>query len=147
MAGGKDKIKVLFVCTGNSCRSQMAKGWARHLRGDVIEAFSAGVSPASVNQTAVEVMAETGVDISGQKSKHIDDLTGINFDYVVIICDNAREHCPAFPGEVRLIHRAFKDLTLVVGSDEEIMAAFRKTRDDIREFIETMPQRLQKQSD
>jgi len=143
MAGGNDKIKVLFVCTGNSCRSQMAEGWARHLRGDVVEALSAGVSPASVNQMAIEVMAEAGIDIPGQKSKHIDELIGIDFDYVVTICDNAREHCPVFPGRTRCIHKSFEDPTLIPGTMEQVRTAFRKTRDAIRAFMETMPESLQ----
>jgi len=122
----------------------MAEGWARHLKGDVIEAFSAGVSPASVNQTAVEVMAETGVDISGQKSKHIDELIGIDFDYVVTVCDNARKRCPVFPGRTRCIHKSFEDPTFIPGTLEQVGTAFRETRDAIRAFIETMPESLQK---
>ena len=88
------KIAVLFLCTGNSCRSQMAEGWARHLKGDVIEAYSAGTSPHGMNPDAVKVMAEAGVDISRQHSKHIDELKGTHLDYVVTVCDNANETCP-----------------------------------------------------
>ena len=147
MYGDKKKIKILFLCTGNSCRSQMAEGWARHLKGDVIEAYSAGVNPASLSQRAVKVMADAGLDISGQKSKHIDDIIGIQFDYVVTVCDNAREHCPVFPGRVRKIHKAFDDPSLVQGSEDEIIAAFTKTRDKIRTFVEMLTKSLEKQAE
>jgi arsenate reductase len=145
MSTAKDKIKVLFICTGNACRSQIAEGWARELKGDVIEAFSAGVNPAVLSQRAIKVMAEAGVDISAQMSKHVDDLAGMDFDFVVTVCDNAREHCPVFPGKTRVIHRSFEDPAFVSGSDEEVMAAFRKTRDDIMAFIETLPEVLESQ--
>ena len=143
MCADKEKIKVLFLCTGNSCRSQMAEGWARHLKGDVIEAYSAGVNPASLSRRAVRVMADAGVDISGQKSKHIDDVIGIQFDYVVTVCNNAREHCPVFPGRAKRIHKTFEDPSFVQGTKNEIMAAFTKTRDQIRLFIEKMPENLE----
>ena len=155
MCGAKDKIKVLFLCSGNSCRSQIAEGWARHLKGDVIEPYSAGLRPIGVNPRAIKVMAEAGVDpalpkggvdISAQTSKHIDELPGIDFDYVITLCDNAREHCPVFGGKAKLIHKAFGDPTLVVGSEERILAAFRRTRDNIRAFIETLPENLKSKS-
>ena len=146
MCGAKDKIKVLFLCSGNSCRSQIAEGWARHLKGDVIEPYSAGLRPIGVNPRAIKVMAEAGVDISAQKSEHIDELPGIDFDYVITLCDNAREHCPVFGGKAKLIHKAFGDPTLVVGSEERILAAFRRTRDNIRAFIETLPENLKSKS-
>jgi arsenate reductase len=139
MRENKDKIKVLFLCTGNSCRSQIAEGWANHLKSDVIEAYSAGIRPIGVNPKTTEVMAEAGVDISDHASKHIDDLAGIDFDYVVTVCDNAREHCPVFPGHAKLIHKAFEDPYFASGSEEEIMAVFRKVRDQIRAFIEELP--------
>lgn len=145
MGEAKDKIKVLFICTGNSCRSQIAEGWARELKGDVIEAFSAGVNPAVLSQRATKVMAEAGVDISAQTSKHVDDLAGLDFDYVVTVCDNAREQCPVFPGKTRVIHRSFVDPAIVSGSNNEVMAAFRKARDNIRAFIETLPEALESQ--
>jgi len=138
----KKKLNVLFLCTGNSCRSQMAEAWARHLKDDAIEAFSAGIIPVRVNQTAVEVMAEAGVDISKQISKDVDDLAGIDFDYVVTVCDNAREHCPVFPRRCRMIHKSFADPSFMAGTREEILDAFRSTRDKIRAFVETMPQSL-----
>jgi arsenate reductase len=140
----EDKIKILFLCTGNSCRSQMAEGWARHLKGDVIEAYSAGIWPASVNPRTIKVMAEAGVDISKQTSKHVDELLRIDFDYVITLCDNARELCPVFPGKAKLIHKGFEDPIAVLGSEEEKLQAYRKTRDDIKELIETLPESLQK---
>ena len=138
----KKKLNVLFLCTGNSCRSQMAETWARHLKGDAIEAFSAGITPVRVNQIAVEVMAEAGVDISKQISKHVSGLAGIDFDYVVTVCDNAKEHCPVFPRKCRMVHKSFADPSFLTGTREEILNAFRKTRDEIKAFIETMPQSL-----
>ncbi|MBN1795212.1 MAG: arsenate reductase ArsC [Sedimentisphaerales bacterium] len=139
-----DKLKILFLCTGNSCRSQMAEGWARHLKADVIEAFSAGVCPVGVSQRAAEVMAQAGVDISKHYSKHVKDFAGIDFDYVVTVCDNAKEQCPIFPGKCKMIHRNFEDPSFMTGTEEQIMEAFRKTRDEIRTFIESMPESLQK---
>jgi arsenate reductase len=139
----KKKIKVLFLCTGNACRSQMAEGWARHLKGDVIEAFSAGVYPVGVSQRAAEVMAEAGVDISRQWSKHVDGLREIEFDYVVTLCDNAAAQCPVFGGKTHVIRRPFSDPTFIMGSEEAVMEAHRKTRDEIRAFVETLPESLE----
>lgn len=139
MGEKKDKIKVLFLCTGNSCRSQIAEGWANHLKSDVIEAYSAGIRPIGVNPKTIKVMAEVGVDISDHTSKHIDDLAGIDFDYVVTVCDNAREHCPLFPGRAKLVHKAFEDPYYANGSEEEIMTVFRKVRDQIKDFVEELP--------
>jgi arsenate reductase len=144
MCGAKDRIKVLFLCTGNSCRSQIAEGWARQLKGDVIEAYSAGARPSGLNPWAIKVMAEAGVDISEHTSKHIDELLGLDFDYVVTLCDNAKEQCPVLQSKTKMIHKAFGDPTLVMGSEEEIMAAFRRTRDQIKVFIETLPESLEK---
>ena len=103
------KLKVLFLCTGNSCRSQMAEGWARQLKGDVIEPYSAGVEPHGMNPLAVKAMAEAGVDIGDQRSKHVDELATVAFDYVVTVCDNANETCPIFPGQTKRIHVGFDD--------------------------------------
>ena len=128
------KLKVLFLCTGNSCRSQMAEGWARHCRGDSIDPYSAGIDPHGLSARAVQVMAEAGVDISAQTSKHLDELAGIEFDYVVTLCDHAREHCPVFPGRTKLLHVGFADPASAEGSEEEILAAFRTVRDQIKEF-------------
>jgi arsenate reductase len=143
MNAGKEKIKILFLCTGNSCRSQMAEGWARHLKSDPIEPYSAGINPVGVSRRAIRVMKEAGVDISQQSSKHVDDLLEEDFDYVVTLCDYARGYCPTFPKSVRLIHKGFEDPALVMGSDREIMDAFRETRDRIKAFIETLPASLQ----
>ncbi len=142
----EDKIKVLFLCTGNSCRSQIAEGWAKQLKSDAIEAHSAGVRPSGVNPWSIKVMAENGVDISTHTSKHFEELVGIDFDYVVTLCDKAREQCPVFGCKAKQVHRVFEDPTLVVGSEEQIMAAFRMLRDDIRAFIETMPGSLRSQN-
>jgi len=142
MSEAKEKIKVLFICTGNACRSQMAEGWARHLKSDVIEAYSAGVWPVGVSSRAMQVMAEAGVDISSQTSDHVDEFLDIDFDYVITLCDNAREQCPVFDGKTRMIHRAFEDPTFIFGSSDVIMEAFRQTRDRIRKFVETLPEGL-----
>ena len=142
MREAKEKIKVLFLCTGNACRSQMAEGWARHLKSDVIEAYSGGVWPVGVSSRAIQVMAEAGVDISSQTSDHVDDFQTIDFDYVITLCDNAKQRCPIFSGKARLIHKPFEDPTFVVGNKDEIMRAFRLARDQIREFVETLPESL-----
>lgn len=139
-----EKLKVLFLCTGNSCRSQMAEGWARHLKSDCIEPFSAGVAPYKLSERAVAVMAEAGVDISGQYSKHLDDLSALEFDYVITVCDNAREQCPIYPGRTKMIHHSFKDPMFAVGTSEQVMAEFRRIRDQIRDFVADMPENLEK---
>jgi arsenate reductase len=145
MCAANGKLKVLFLCTGNSCRSQMAEGWARHLKGDVIEPYSAGVRPVRVNPKAIKAMAEAGLDISGQTSKHVDEVLGIDFDYVITLCDSAKELCPVFPGKTKLLHRSFEDATSVVGREEDVLAAFRRVRDEIKVFVETLPEVLEKQ--
>ena len=136
------KIKVLFLCTGNACRSQMAEGWARHLKSETIEAYSAGICPIGVSWRAIETMSEAGVDISGQKSRHFSEFSDFNFDYVVTLCDNAAERCPVFGGTVKVIHRPFEDPYFATGTEEQIMAEFRKARDLIRVFVEGMPENL-----
>jgi len=143
MSENKEKIKVLFLCTGNSCRSQIAEGWARELKGNVIDAYSAGILPIGVSSRAIRVMAEAGVDISMHKSQHIDEFLGIDFDYVVTLCDNAAENCPVFSGKAKVIHKPFDDPYFASGSEEKIMATFRKVRDNIRTFVETMPESLE----
>jgi arsenate reductase len=133
------KPNVLFLCTGNSCRSQMAEGWAKHLMADRIEAFSAGTEPHGMNARAVEVMREAGVDISGHHSKHVDELANVAFDYVVTVCDHANETCPIFPGKTRRIHVGFDDpprLAKGAKTEEEALAHYRRVRDEIRQFIE-----------
>ena len=104
-----ERLRVLFLCTGNSCRSQMAEGWARALRGDSIDAYSAGTDPHGMNRLAIRAMAEAGVDISGHTSKRVDALVGVAFDYVVTVCDSAHESCPIFPAKVKIIHVGFDD--------------------------------------
>ncbi|MEN6497587.1 MAG: arsenate reductase ArsC [Thermoguttaceae bacterium] len=139
------KLKILFLCTGNSCRSQMAEGWARHLKGDQLEVYSAGIETHGLNPRAVEVMGEAGVDISGHRSKHVDDLRGIEFDYVVTVCGHANEHCPLFPGKARVVHVGFDDppkLAATATTDEERWASYRRVRDEIRAFVETLPESL-----
>ena len=120
----------------------MAEGWAKKLKNDCIEAFSAGINPVRLSSRAVNIMAEVGVDISNQYSKHIDELSGIDFDYVITLCDNARQNCPFFPGKGKVIHKPFPDPSLAPGSDEMVMDAFRKTRDDIKKFILSLPESL-----
>jgi arsenate reductase len=137
--------KILFLCTGNSCRSQMAEGWARHLKGDDLEVYSAGVETHGLNPNAVHVMAEAGVDISGHQSKHLDELRDIEFDHVITVCSNAHESCPVFPGKTKVTHRGFDDpprMAKSVSSEEEALDCYRRVRDEIREFVETLPDGL-----
>jgi arsenate reductase (thioredoxin) len=139
------KLRVLFLCTGNSCRSQMAEGWARHLRGDTIDAYSAGVEPHGLNKFAVAVMAEARVDISGQSSKHVNALKEIAFDYVVTVCDDAHEACPMFPGKTKIAHVGFDDpprLAKQAKSEEEALGHYRRVRDEIRDFIEHFEEKI-----
>jgi len=139
------KLKVLFLCTGNSCRSQMAEGWARALKADTIEAFSAGIETHGLNPNAVKVMAEAGVDISGHRSKLVDDLLDTEFDYVVTVCGHAHETCPVFPGKTRVVHAGFDDppkLAEKAASKEEALDCYRRVRDQIREFVEELPEVL-----
>jgi len=137
------RLRVLFLCTGNSCRSQMAEGWARHLRSDAIEAYSAGVETHGLNPLAVKVMSEAGVDISRHESKFVNELMDIGFDLVVTVCDNAHESCPVFPGRARVIHRGFDDpprLAREATTEEEALTHYRRVRDEIRSFVEGLPQ-------
>jgi len=145
MQAANGKIKVLFLCTGNSCRSQMAEGWARRLKGDVIEPYSAGIETHGLNPSAVKVMAEAGVDISGHRSKLLDELRDIPFDYVVTVCDQANESCPVFPGKVKRVHVSFDDpprLAKNARTEEEALGHYRRVRDEIRAFVEKMPEAL-----
>ena len=138
-------MKVLFLCTGNSCRSQMAEGWARHLKGGVIEPYSAGIVKHGMNPHAVKVMGEAGVDLSGHSSKTLDDLGAVQFDYVVTVCGHAHEHCPLFPGKAKVVHVGFEDppkLTKHLPDGEEKLAVYRRVRDEIRAFVETLPEGL-----
>jgi arsenate reductase len=142
--GGRKK-KVLFLCTGNSCRSQMAEGFARALKGDVLDAWSAGIETHGLNPNAVKVMAEAGIDVSGHRSKSVDEVMHVPFDLVVTLCGDARETCPAFPGRVKLIHVGFDDpptLAENARTGEEALAHYRRVRDEIRDFIASLPDRL-----
>lgn len=141
------KLKVLFLCTGNSCRSQMAEGWARSLKGDAIEPYSAGLEKHGLNPDAVRVMAEAGVDISGHRSKTPAEIGPVEFDCVVTVCGHADEHCPVFPGRTRVLHVGFEDppkLAKHLPDGEEKLAVYRRVRDEIRRFIETLPEALSK---
>jgi arsenate reductase len=138
------KLKILFLCTANACRSQMAEGWARHLKSDVIEAYSAGVLPQKVSSRAIAVMKEAGVDISAHHSKHVDKLAKIDFDYVITVCGNAHESCPIFSGKTKVIHVGFEDPAAATGTPEDVLAVFRKVRDQIREFVLKLPAVLDK---
>ena len=142
MSAVKPRLKVLFLCTGNSCRSQMAEGWARHLKGDVLEPYSAGIEAHGLNPRAVAAMAEAGVDITHHRSKHVDELADVEFDYVVTVCANAHESCPIFPGQAKVIHVGFDDppaLARGAATEEEAMAPYRRVRDEIRDFVATLP--------
>ena len=129
------KKKVLFLCTGNSARSQMAEGLLRHLRNNEFEVFSAGVEPKGVHPKAVQAMQEIGIDISGQKSKHIDELIDKGFDYIITLCDHAAQNCPVFLGKGVRLHHSFSDPAAAVGNDYEVLEAFRKVRDELKQFI------------
>ncbi len=136
------KMKIMFLCTGNSCRSQMAEGWAHALKSDVLEPYSAGIETHGLNPNAVKVMAEAGVDISGQKSENIRDLLDIDFDVVVTVCGHANETCPIFPENARIVHVGFDDpprMTPSTASKEEKLNAFRRVRDEIKIFVKTLP--------
>lgn len=145
----KEKLKVLFLCTGNSCRSQMAEGWSRELKKDTIEVYSAGAEIRGLNPDAVKVMAEAGVDISGQKSKHVNDYKDMEFDLVITVCGHARETCPYFPPRCRVVHVGFDDppemaeeLARQGASTEEQLDCFRRVRDEIKIFVKGLPDNL-----
>jgi arsenate reductase (thioredoxin) len=133
--------KVLFLCTGNSCRSQMAEGWLRHYAGDRAEVFSAGTKPAGLNPMAVAVMRESGVDISSHRSKPVDELAKVDFLFVITVCDAAREQCPVFPGALYQLHWSFDDPAGATGSEEERLVVFRRVRDEIAEQVQAFAQR------
>ena len=142
-------LKILFLCTGNSCRSQMAEGWARHLHPERIQAHSAGLETHGLNERAVAVMAEAGVDISLQYSKTIEELGEQSFDYVITVCDHAHESCPLFPGTTIVVHVGFADpprLTRDIaghgGDEQQILACYRRVRDEIRDWVATLPESL-----
>jgi arsenate reductase len=138
-------LKILFLCTDNSCRSQIAEGFARHLVGHWVIPFSAGLEAKGLDPYAVRVMHEVGIDISGQRSKTIDELAGTEFDYCITVCGHAAENCPVFPGKTTVIHRRFDDppkLAANAKREEEIIGHYRRVRDEIRKYIETLPESL-----
>jgi len=130
-----NKKRVLFLCTGNSCRSQMAEGFLRHMAGDRFEAFSAGVKPTQVNPLAIKVMAEAGIDISKHRSKSAMEFIGQKFDFVVTVCDNAKQTCPIFPGKYEKIHWDLEDPAEAQGTEEERLVFFRRIRDEIKNNV------------
>ena len=137
--------KVLFLCTGNSCRSQIAEGWARHLFGNRIESYSAGIETHGMNPNAMRVMAESGVDISSQSSKLVSSLSDVPFDLVVTVCGHADENCPAFLGKARVVHKGFDDppkLAKAAVTEEEALNHYRRVRDEIRRFVSEELRRL-----
>jgi arsenate reductase (thioredoxin) len=148
MQEAKPLLKVLFLCTGNSCRSQMAEGWARQLKSDRIEPYSAGIEAHGLNPDAVRVMAEAGVDISGQRSKQLGAVCEVDFDYVVTVCGHAHEACPVLPVKAASVHVGFDDpprLAAHAKTEAERLAPYRRVRDEIRAFVETLPDSLGQQ--
>jgi arsenate reductase len=145
MGRNVEKLKVLFLCTGNSCRSLMTEGWARRLNGDRIEAFSAGIETHEMNKRAIQFMKESGVDISGQRSKHVDELKAVLFEFVVTVCGHANENCPVFPGKTRGVYVGFDDppkLAAGAKTEEEALIPYRRVRDEIRDFVGKLPEVL-----
>lgn len=145
----KGKIKILFLCTGNSCRSQMAEGWARALKGDTIEAYSAGTRIHGLNPDAVAVMAEAGVDIAHHRSKHVNEFVAANLDVVITVCGHAQESCPYFPATCQVIHAGFDDPPKMAeklaqqGADKQAQFdCFRQVRDEICAFVQGLPANL-----
>jgi arsenate reductase len=136
-------LKVLFLCTENACRSQMAEGLVNHDLEGLVQAFSAGVRPSRVNPRAIEVMGEVGIDISHQRAKSVYDMTSEQFDLVITVCDNAAAQCPMFPGKAEILHIGFPDPAKLTGTEEEILAGFRRVRDEMRgRFIPLLRKRM-----
>jgi len=135
-----DRKRVLILCTGNSARSQMAEGLLRHDAGGRFTVESAGTKPGTVRPEAIVVMREAGIDITSQRSKHVDEFTGQEFDYVLTVCDNAKESCPVFFGNATRLHHSFNDPAAVEGSEEKRLGAFRKVRDELRAYLKRFPQ-------
>src|SRR6266478_2517136 len=134
-----DKKRVLILCTGNSARSQMVEGLLRHDSGDQFDVESAGTQPSRVRPEAIQVMREIGIDISGHRSKSVDEFTGQDFDYVLTVCDHAKETCPIYPWHSNRMHHNFQDPSAVEGSEEQRLAVFREVRDEIRMYLRTFP--------
>ncbi len=140
------KKNILFLCTGNSCRSQMAEGWLRHLKPTQYNAYSAGIEQHGLNAKAVQVMSEVDIDISKYYSKSLDELSDIKFDYVITVCGHAHETCPYFPGSVQVIHVGFDDppqLAVLMSDEDDIINCYRRVRDDIKDFITNIEQHLE----
>ena len=141
-----EKIKLLFLCTGNSCRSQMAEGWVRHLKGDQIDVWSAGIETHGLNKNAVQAMSEAGVDISGHQSQLLDEFKGVDFDYVITVCGHAHETCPWFPGNSIVVHKGFDDPPKMADGltdPDAVMDCYRKVRDEIRDYVISLPESLE----
>jgi arsenate reductase (thioredoxin) len=142
-------LRVLFLCTGNSCRSQMAEAWAKRLKGDLIEAYSAGTAPKGVDPRAIKAMAEVGIDLSRYKSKSVFELPDIEFDYVITLCEDAQQACPYFPAKTAIMHHGFEDpprLAENARNEDEAMVHYRRVRDEIRAYIETLPKTLSEET-
>lgn len=139
------KTKLLFLCTGNSCRSQMAEGWTRALKSDLFDVYSAGIETHGLNENAVKVMKEAGVDISSHKSQNVKDFLDKEIDYVVTVCSHAHETCPVFPGKAKIIHKGFEDppaMAMTKETEEEKLDCYRRVRDQIKRFVEMLPSSL-----
>jgi len=136
-----NKKRILFLCTGNSCRSQMAEGFLRHMAGDRFEVFSAGVKPTQVNPLAIKVMAEAGIDISKHRSKSAMEFISQQFDYIITVCDNAKQTCPVFPGKHEKIHWDLEDPAEAQGNEEERLSFFRRIRDEIKSMVNNFKDR------
>jgi len=146
----EQKLKLLFLCTGNSCRSQMAEGWTRHLKGEQIEAYSAGIETHGLNPHMVKVMAEAGVDVTSQKSENIREFADTQLDVVVTVCGHAHETCPVFPANCKVVHSGFpdppkmaKELAEQGASEDEQLECYRKVRDEIKSYVESLPHSLE----
>jgi arsenate reductase len=133
-------MRVLILCTGNSARSQISEGLLRHDAGNVYEVSSAGTKPSHVRPEAIAVMREVGIDISGHRSKSVDEFAGQDFDYVITVCDNAKESCPLFPAKTKRIHWSIEDPAAAQGSEEEILTAFRRVRDELGARLQAFAQ-------
>lgn len=129
------KRSVLILCTGNSARSQMAEGILKHICSDNYEVYSAGTKPSIVRPEAIKVLAEIGIDISANRSKSVAEFAGKEIDYVITVCDNAKENCPYFPAKTKIIHHCFNDPAEIKGDEETLLSAFRQTRDEIKEYL------------
>ena len=148
MEENNDKTRILFLCTGNACRSQMAEAWARHLKSDRLDVYSAGLHPAGVvSSRTMKVLEEAGVDMSEQFSKGLDYWAGLDFDYVVVLCERALAECPSFPESTRVIRHTVPDPTLIIGSLDQVKGAFQEVSDMIRTLVESLPESLQEEQD